>query len=369
MARIGYLYLRGGVWDGEVILPQEFVQAVGRPSPHALELPVIGGSNPPDTARRYGMAWFTNNDGAMPEVPPDAYWAWGLLDSLIVVIPSLDIVMARAGNGMGRTGWNADYAYIAPFITPIARSATAGGAVALVPDVTGISQGAAENELRAANLQVGHISRIPDQFMAADHVISQDPGPGIEVVAGSPVALVVSLGVDPVEIPVVVGLSEVAANATLAGAGFLVGNITWTSHASVPDGHVIDQQPSAGTLAAFGSTVGLIVSSGPSVSAAWLQFDGVNDVVTIPSSAALKVSGALSIEARIPAAHDFRQQNAGSRPSEGSGLRAHGVDEYRRLYRRHARQLAVQRHAWQCDTQSLWRLADAQCLATRRGNL
>ena len=128
MARIGYLYLRGGVWDGEVILPQEFVQAVGRPSPHALELPVIGGSNPPDTARRYGMAWFTNNDGAMPEVPPDAYWAWGLLDSLIVVIPSLDIVVARAGNGMGRTGWNADYAYIAPFITPIARSATAGGA-------------------------------------------------------------------------------------------------------------------------------------------------------------------------------------------------------------------------------------------------
>ena len=30
------------------------------------------------------------------DVPDDAYWSWGLYDSLIVVIPSLDIVVARA---------------------------------------------------------------------------------------------------------------------------------------------------------------------------------------------------------------------------------------------------------------------------------
>ena len=31
-----------------------------------------------------------------PDVPRDASWAWGLYDGLIVVIPDLDLVVARA---------------------------------------------------------------------------------------------------------------------------------------------------------------------------------------------------------------------------------------------------------------------------------
>jgi hypothetical protein len=64
-------------------------------------------------------------------VPRDAYWGWGQGDSLIVVIPSLDIVIARAGDigpfvadqrVWGETDWNGDYAVLAPFLNPIVQS-------------------------------------------------------------------------------------------------------------------------------------------------------------------------------------------------------------------------------------------------------
>jgi len=41
--------------------------------------------------------FFTNAGGHIPNAPHDTYWAAGLGTSFIVVIPSLDIVSARAG--------------------------------------------------------------------------------------------------------------------------------------------------------------------------------------------------------------------------------------------------------------------------------
>ena len=42
-----------------------------------------------------GLLWWNNGDAALAKVPRDAYWSWGLYDSLIVVVPSLDLVAAR----------------------------------------------------------------------------------------------------------------------------------------------------------------------------------------------------------------------------------------------------------------------------------
>jgi hypothetical protein len=67
----------------------------------------------------------------MPGVPRDAYWAWGLGDNLIVVIPSLDIVIARTGNDPDdpslpqlRTERNGSYDVLVPLLTPIVESVT-----------------------------------------------------------------------------------------------------------------------------------------------------------------------------------------------------------------------------------------------------
>lgn len=121
MARIGYLYLREGVWQGGRILPAWFVRRVGRADPGLQGLEIRDSLDHPGAPDHYGLLWWNNSDGTLGDVPRDAFWAWGLQDSLIVVIPSLDLVVVRAGGGW-RNGWNGHYAVLAPFLEPIAQS-------------------------------------------------------------------------------------------------------------------------------------------------------------------------------------------------------------------------------------------------------
>jgi CubicO group peptidase (beta-lactamase class C family) len=134
MARVGLLYLRRGAWDGgQRVFAESFVDLVRTPRAENAALPVREEADYPQANLRYGVWWWTNATGALPNVPRDAYWAWGLNDSLIVVIPSLDLVIARAGptqaaspgqRVFGDNDWNADYAVLAPFLDPIVRAAT-----------------------------------------------------------------------------------------------------------------------------------------------------------------------------------------------------------------------------------------------------
>ena len=87
LARIGYLYLRGGEWNGRRILSREFIRAATRPT----DLPAF--------VPYYGFFWGTNGRGTFREMPDDAYWALGLGDSFVLVCPSLDIVAVRLGVG------------------------------------------------------------------------------------------------------------------------------------------------------------------------------------------------------------------------------------------------------------------------------
>jgi len=57
----------------------------------------------------------------MAGVPRDAYWSWGLYESLIFVVPSLDIVAARAG-GSWHKDWSSSYKVLEPFFEPIVAS-------------------------------------------------------------------------------------------------------------------------------------------------------------------------------------------------------------------------------------------------------
>lgn len=128
MARIGYLFLRRGDWGGQRLLSEEFVDTVQKPRPEVATATIADPVNFPGASTNYGVLWWTNAQGVLADVPRDAFWAWGLGDSLIVVIPSLDIVVARAGNvppaAAWRPDWNGDYNSIAPFLTPIVQSVT-----------------------------------------------------------------------------------------------------------------------------------------------------------------------------------------------------------------------------------------------------
>lgn len=137
MARIGLLFLRKGLWGSERVLPETFVNTVKTPHPSTATavIPPVLAADFPNATTNYGVLWWTNATGMLANVPRDAFWAWGLGDSLIVVIPSLDIVAVRAGQqaAVGSSpgvrvwnddDWNGDYTVLAQFLDPIVQSVT-----------------------------------------------------------------------------------------------------------------------------------------------------------------------------------------------------------------------------------------------------
>lgn len=135
MARVGLLFLRKGVWDGQRVLSEAFVNQVQTPLPENAGLTLTDSTNFPGALTNYGVLWWTNKGGQMQGVPTDTYWAWGLGEALIVVIPSLDLVIARNGGQAAANStpgqrvwnddfWNGDPAVIQPFIKPIVDATT-----------------------------------------------------------------------------------------------------------------------------------------------------------------------------------------------------------------------------------------------------
>jgi CubicO group peptidase (beta-lactamase class C family) len=107
MARFGYLFLRGGNWDGAQIVPQDWVEAAtGQPSQ--------------DLNAAYGYLWWLNHQGRITDplrpitgresadigdgrlvgaAPADMYWAIGLGGQIVQIHPRTDTVVVRLGPG------------------------------------------------------------------------------------------------------------------------------------------------------------------------------------------------------------------------------------------------------------------------------
>jgi hypothetical protein len=130
------------------------------------------------------------------------------------------------------------------------------------PNVVNLTQAAATSAITGAGLIVGTVSTATSTSVAAGSVISQNPAAGAQVVPGSAVALVVSLG-PPVTVPNVVNLTQAAATSAITGAGLVVGTVSTATSTSVRAGSVISQNPAADVQVALGSAVALVVSSGP----------------------------------------------------------------------------------------------------------
>lgn len=123
MSRLGYLYLREGRWNDQQLLPTEFVRLATRPVRSVVGIPEWdAGMSHGNASEHYGLLWWNNADGALKHVPRDAFWAWGLYDSLIVVIPSLDLVVVRAGERRRQLQRDEDgnhYDVLGPLLDPI----------------------------------------------------------------------------------------------------------------------------------------------------------------------------------------------------------------------------------------------------------
>ena len=99
MAKFGLMLLRDGRWRDTRILPTGYASLAGTHQSQLTGLPCID-PNPricPGATDHYGLLFWNNSDGHLPGVPTDAYWSAGLGTSFVLVIPSLDLLTARAG--------------------------------------------------------------------------------------------------------------------------------------------------------------------------------------------------------------------------------------------------------------------------------
>lgn len=121
MARIGLLYLRQGKWQDTRILDPKFIAEATTTVPAVVGLPEHDPKNYGNASDHYGLLWWNNRDGTLAGVPRDAYWSWGLYDSLIFVVPSLDIVASRTGQSWRRESGE-HYDVLRGFFEPIVAS-------------------------------------------------------------------------------------------------------------------------------------------------------------------------------------------------------------------------------------------------------
>ncbi len=86
-ARLGMLYLQDGMWEGERLLPEGYVDFVSSKAP-AWDQPVYGGQ------------FWLNGDGAW-NLPPSAYFMAGGGGQRTFIVPSHDLVVVRMGHFRG----------------------------------------------------------------------------------------------------------------------------------------------------------------------------------------------------------------------------------------------------------------------------
>ncbi len=140
---------------------------------------------------------------------------------------------------------------------------SSGPASVIVPNVVGMLLAEAKTAITDAHLTVGEDTLEYSDTVKEGYVISATPPAGKEVPSGSPIALTVSRGPEPIEVPNVVGLSEKAAGEALRGHSLKKGQTSTRPDSTAPAGIVVEQNPPPKSRALAGSPVNFVISSGP----------------------------------------------------------------------------------------------------------
>ena len=86
-AKLGLLYLRNGKWEEEQIFPEGWVEYSTEPNRISENL-------------KYGAhIWLNTNHNYFPDAPDDVYFFSGFQGQVVCIVPSLDAVIVRLGNG------------------------------------------------------------------------------------------------------------------------------------------------------------------------------------------------------------------------------------------------------------------------------
>ena len=94
LARFGLLYEQDGMWNGERLIPTDWIEFVRTPAPATR-----------DRGNQYGgQFWLVPDD--RNDVPKDAYATAGNRGQYVVIVPSHDVVIVRRGLDWGKQGFD-----------------------------------------------------------------------------------------------------------------------------------------------------------------------------------------------------------------------------------------------------------------------
>jgi serine/threonine-protein kinase len=183
------------------------------------------------------------------------------------------------------------------------------------PSLVGEAYGDAQATLQAQGLVLGKVTQQYTGKNDKGEVIAQQPPAGILDKKGAAVSLVISAGVQYVNVPAgLVGLEQSQAETALTANGFKIGQII-SRNSGLPAGQVLATNPVSGQPAPAGSKIDLVVSNAktkvpdvtmqdPDVATAILQQDGFSNILQKRAAVYSKKNDGL-IVSQTPAAGTF----------------------------------------------------------------
>ncbi|MEO1204527.1 MAG: serine hydrolase, partial [Pseudomonadota bacterium] len=94
LARFGLLYQQNGIWNGERLISEEWIEFVRTPAPATANI-----------GNFYGGQWWLVPDDRN-DVPADAYSTAGNRGQYVIVAPSHELVIVRRGLDYNRQGFD-----------------------------------------------------------------------------------------------------------------------------------------------------------------------------------------------------------------------------------------------------------------------
>jgi beta-lactam-binding protein with PASTA domain len=131
-----------------------------------------------------------------------------------------------------------------------------------VPDIFGMTQSEAESAIISAGLGVGIVSTAYSNTVPNGYVMIQEPTANSMVAPSSTINIIISIGVEPISVPNVVGMLQADAETAIMSAGLTVGTVSTEYSSSVAAGYVISQDPTVGTSVTSGHLVSIVISLG-----------------------------------------------------------------------------------------------------------
>jgi serine/threonine-protein kinase len=189
-----------------------------------------------------------------------------------------------------------------------------------IRDVSDASVADATRLLTEQGLKVGAITRVASDTVPVNFVIRTDPKAGTAVGRNFAVVLVVSSGPQQIPVPNVLGADSTTAGQQLGAKGFVVNPVPAASD-TVPKDHVISTNPPPNALAPKGSSVTVVISTGP----AQISVKDVTGETRAQAEADLKAQGFLTTVSFVPVSDPANVGKVISQDPPGGSQRAKGT--------------------------------------------